>query len=403
MPIAHEYSALAWGIGLFVFSFGLSAYGLYSVNRKKQGLEIHSAHWGPTATRFENITKDIRSRIVGNSLDVLVDYRDLGDPLRFRGEGKKLTVEYSLSGVASKPERPDPVRLVIPEPRPEELRLHNELNGLRSEVAKASKRIAELEQETARAQPLNTARNDSEFWPLKYHLREIRRRWPDSPFILRPLYRKSWLPTAGDNAPWFISAEKWHSMAMHVQFLANAGESVLNSLDFDDVMEWLDDADRMITAGFPYRLHLPAGFPNVIAVRWGQSPVDGHWGIFVKNVGGTALNVRMHDVRFNTCVITCSTVIKLLTADHGECFLPLNVVDNNMNKELTQFPSDAELSQRVNHFPLGTPMRLTYDDTLGDPFISLHEIDVTYGADELSIRHINVELLSMLQQPSASQ
>jgi hypothetical protein len=35
VPMTHNYSALIWGIGLFAFSIGLSLYGLYKVNRKR--------------------------------------------------------------------------------------------------------------------------------------------------------------------------------------------------------------------------------------------------------------------------------------------------------------------------------------------------------------------------------
>jgi hypothetical protein len=79
-------------------------------------LEIISAHWGPPDDpNRSDVTEIVRRRVAGDSVEVPVTIRSLGDPAN--GVGKFLTVVYSLTRTIRVPEWPAR-NLILPEPPP---------------------------------------------------------------------------------------------------------------------------------------------------------------------------------------------------------------------------------------------------------------------------------------------
>jgi hypothetical protein len=75
-------------------------------------LLIHSANWAPKGATFD-VTATVRRLISNDRLDIPVDVKVLGD--KHHGDGKFLTVSYSIGKLTAKPEWPKPSRLVLPE------------------------------------------------------------------------------------------------------------------------------------------------------------------------------------------------------------------------------------------------------------------------------------------------
>jgi hypothetical protein len=101
----HDYSALGWGIVLFIFSIALSAYGFYLSMRSRKKtpaqtpppspLTIISAHWGIGGNAYKDVTDIVRDHAKPDSVNLPASIGLFGDP--YPNATKHLHVAYSVA------------------------------------------------------------------------------------------------------------------------------------------------------------------------------------------------------------------------------------------------------------------------------------------------------------------
>jgi hypothetical protein len=202
-----------------------------------------------------------------------------------------------------------------------------------SRIADAEKRLSECLEK--RGQEVATL---AKIWDLKNKAREIRSRWPGSYFERRPLDKESWntRPFGG----WF--SRNWppayvdHAITWFQLFYkANlacpkcADSTWLKSLNFDDVMDLLDTAERQATGHLAPQAAMPIERPMVDASSYGKAPEGIRDGLYLVNHWPTpALELRIEDTRFGGNFISFKGPSRLAKEDKT-CFFSMHVEDKD--------------------------------------------------------------------------
>lgn len=234
---------------------------------------------------------------------------------------------------------------------------------------------------------------------FKERARRIRRAWPDAEFNKRPMFLHSWIPSLDSPAPpWLRLATEWREGMIKVTYVSMHSDERLNAMDFDEVIELLDDADANNRGQKPFKQINTAGLPDVEITRWGprdDSEIGGYkYGFFLRNVGDSASQVTLSPhVRLGDLVLSSGT-LPLLLKQHNDVFLPVSldritgggIIPNNLADLI------AELPVNDNGVRLPPRVRITYQTPNGSWLGSTYQLHV--GSNKaVSVSFLKRELL----------
>jgi hypothetical protein len=235
-------------------------------------------------------------------------------------------------------------------------------------------------------------------WILKHKAREIRRSYPLSDFNKRPFFMASWVPPpdSTSSSSCLKDATDWHEAVFRLDRTLKKQHPYLNSLDFNEAMEFLDDADREFSKLQIYREIISGGAPNVQVARWDQE--GGDYGFFIRNHGGAAVSVWMPAVSLGSCLLESEVRSQPLLKEHGEVFFPVCVMTGPHSSVTTEcgLPEAIKTTNRpnLNGLRLPIPMRVVFQDALGMWYATRHEMGLR-DDNSVSIAYINQESLAM--------
>jgi hypothetical protein len=262
---------------------------------------------------------------------------------------------------------------------------------LKSKISILEHRIEEYEKDATARKELDSFSHTIR--TFKNLARQIRRTWPESDFNKRPLFLPSWMPALNLPAfPWLRLASDWRDGMLTLPSVSVQSAEQLNSMDFDEVMELLDDAEGERKGTKPFRIIVTGGLPDVEIIRWGT--LDGRFGLFVQNKGESASHISLYPaVRLGSHTLISDTLPLLLREDK-EVFLPVSLrhanggllVPSNIAMLISELPSNN------NGVQLVPTLRLVYRTGNGSWIGSTYQISP--GADKsITFRFVKRELL----------
>lgn len=244
-------------------------------------------------------------------------------------------------------------------------------------------------------------------WLLKSRAREIRRAWPNADFNKRPMYLQSWLPAPDSDqiCPWLSLATEWRKDMLRLSYIERHSDASRNTMDFDEVMEMLDDAERFAKGQNPLRTIFSSGSPDVQITRWGiRDATDrGNFGFFLRNQGDSASHILVSPpTPIGLYNLASDTRTQPLLDAHGETHLRARLsqisnshawlLANTLPEMISQLPAND------NGVVVAPILRLVYQDGNGHWYGSKHELISTTAADgsrSLLIAYRYRELLTM--------
>lgn len=228
----------------------------------------------------------------------------------------------------------------------------------------------QLEQKRRRAM-------SNELWKLKRHAREIRRRWPNSDFAWYPAAKSLWVNPAPvpsvytdsrRNREWLADAINWHQELRAYIVRACLDESYLGSLDFDELMEYLDKCER----DWPNPTEcLPPNRPLVLA-EYGVNPSRGDSdGFYVWNATGeAAFDVKMVPLRLGNRRIFPSEELPILDSGHGKQFVSLMIQEPEDTLIAPLFDVMNEWRSQADCWGFPLLLRIIYRDSKSNWYMS---------------------------------
>jgi hypothetical protein len=215
---------------------------------------------------------------------------------------------------------------------------------------------------------------------------EIKRRWPDSDFLLRPANKSVWLPRAGarNDPPWLATALEWHRFLATIKPCDDSEHLV--SMPFDDLMDYLDQI-AAIRGGWGSRtLSVPDSAPEVRIINWGpKDPTDlRRKGLFIKVSRSPASQIQIHPFQIGSYLFSFSVVSHTLTEDHGQHFLEPMITKTGSDGCYINVDAIEELKQHgyrtSNGIILNLPIRTVYTGpSIIGIYEGLHEMDAVGG------------------------
>jgi hypothetical protein len=242
-----------------------------------------------------------------------------------------------------------------------------------------------------------------EMWILKNRAREIKRAWPDADFNKYPLCLHSWVPAVDSQhpSPWLAMATQWRDALSKLSHVRSFPEEYLNTLDFDEVMELLDDAERVVRKLPILRAQFYNGSPDVKIMGWqpGRN-IDGNpceFGFSVHNFGSAAAsNITVSpSVSIGRYALTSDIRVQPLLTAQGNAHLTVwlkseagsGVLSSSLPQMLSQLP------KHTNGYPANPLLRLVYQDAQGTRYATKHIIESPDGMSVMA-RFISRELLA---------
>jgi hypothetical protein len=186
-------------------------------------------------------------------------------------------------------------------------------NGLedREEAVKWKQQTATLEQDlNGRLQDQAEHRKiQGEIWTLKQTARDLRRRGAHPLFLARPFDRLLWLDQMHPDAKWREDAVKWHETIRQAEFAKGPLQEILPALDFDELMEELDEYERTkIGLGASWMPANLAEEPLVLMMAQFEE-VERRYGAWLCNYGSTsAQKVKVLPFRIGRVLFTFDEV-----------------------------------------------------------------------------------------------
>ena len=236
---------------------------------------------------------------------------------------------------------------------------------------------------------------------LKAVARRIKRACPDSDFVIRPLYLQSWIPeSTAQVPPWLKLATDWHREMMTLSCVFDRPGRLTINLDFESVMELLDDAVVVRDGNRPLRDVLERS-PELDIIRWGtvdDKPDNSQtFGFFVKNSGEPASQVKIYPaVSIGEYKMTSET-LSILYSEHPEGFLRVYLTDDKQGglvpNVLPKMLSEGFRTKNGTWIP--PYVRLIYQSTSGNWYGSTHEICLSTDKRSLVISRIRREYLTL--------
>jgi hypothetical protein len=180
----------------------------------------------------------------------------------------------------------------------------------REETVRWKQRTATLEQELDRrlqeqAEHLET---QGKIWSLKQSARDLRRRGADPLFLARPLDRLLWLDQVHPDAKWREDAVKWYEAVRQTEFAKGPLQEILPTLDFDELMEELDEHERKKRGQTASWMYANPEEPRVLIMNQLEQ-VEKRYGAWLCNYGSTtARQVRILPIRIGRFLFTFDEV-----------------------------------------------------------------------------------------------
>jgi hypothetical protein len=220
-------------------------------------------------------------------------------------------------------------------------------------------------------------------WSLKAGAREIRRHWPSADFLDRPANRDLWInvrprPTVNaeiDDRSWLESAIRWHDSFSSSAATKGADLAYLKSLNFDELMEFLDFQERE-TRKLPVPVKTASReSPSVGIVRFGEK--DQQYGSFVKNYSQAAdFSVRIPSFRVGRYRFSFGDKVNTLTHDQGEAFIEATVREpRSLVQHFTLFDALGELSTCIDDGFVPLTIYVEYKDSMSKRYALRHEVE----------------------------
>jgi hypothetical protein len=246
-------------------------------------------------------------------------------------------------------------------------------------------------------------------WLLKKRAREIKLAWPDADFNKRPMSLPSWIPAPDSNrpCPWLHLATEWRIDMLRLSYVNQHSEAHRGMMDFDEVMEMLDDAERLASGYKPLRTIFYSGSPDVQVTRWGVRDTGDHlqwdFGFFLRNQGGSANHIAVSPpVRIGDYNLASQVRVQPLLNEHAEVHLTASLTSVS-DTHLSLVPNTladmfSKSSANGNGVLVPPVLRLVYQDVNGQWYVSKHEIINTVEANgdkSLMIAYRYRELLIM--------
>ncbi len=148
------------------------------------------------------------------------------------------------------------------------------------------------------------------------------------------MYKASWIPPINAPAPpWLEKATIWRQNISRLAYVTTCPEAHLNTMDFDEVMEMLDEA---ATRPDGTRVHQSDPIPSITITNWGRK--DGHdFGFFIRNDGTAANDVAIHPPIAIGNYVLGSETLPLLLDQHRDGFLELVIEDDKGIRRGTEY------------------------------------------------------------------
>ncbi len=185
-----------------------------------------------------------------------------------------------------------------------------------------------------------------------------------------------------------------------IPYVADQPGALVNSMDFDEVMELLDDAELAKMGGTPRVALAPEHFPDVEIVSWGtldnSEEQRYNFGLSVRNSGQAAHRISIFPaVKLGRLTLSSDTM-PLLLDEHGVAFLKVFlrspdgglIVPNTIARTISE-----ELPANRNGVRLPPFLRLVYQTSNDSWLGSTYEIYVGTDNTSLIFRRLKHEIL----------
>ncbi|MGO9260116.1 MAG: hypothetical protein ACLQU1_27955 [Bryobacteraceae bacterium] len=233
---------------------------------------------------------------------------------------------------------------------------------------------------------------------LKQRARDIKRACPSADFNKRPMFKPMWSPTANSPLPdWYSDASDWHAAVLRLPRAEKKRMPYLCSLDFDEVMEFLDDADIEGAGRAVERDRILPDAPE-IAAEWGQK--EGKCGLFLWNNGGMAVEAGMLPSQCgDRALYWLRPPIKSFPpeTDRYKEFVPLWLSTDASGLGYLAATDDSvrqSIPLNKNGWRAPVAMRIICQDLRGGWYVMRHDLTIQKDGS-VSVAYINCEILSM--------
>lgn len=210
-----------------------------------------------------------------------------------------------------------------------------------------------------------------EIWSLKQTARDLRRRGAHPLFLARPFDRLLWFDQLHPDAKWREDAVKWHEAIRQTEFAKGTAQEILPALDFDELMEELDEYERRKLGLAPS--WVPANPEAPLVVMMSQfEQTEKRYGPLVCNYGATmAKNVRVLPFWIGRVLFRFEDV-QLLPCGNQQEFTPSTALETSGTRW-----RDLTIESALAFSPDCAPRVLTffveYENSQGHHFRSRHE------------------------------
>lgn len=240
---------------------------------------------------------------------------------------------------------------------------------------------------------------------LKDVPREIKARWSECDFVRRPGWLESWSPAAhaASDPPWLPHAMQWHKALLSCPELSGQSE-YLESFDFDELMEFLDNLSKLKLGQMSDRWNVQGWAVNAQIVTWACSEVFKDvqiYGFLVRNHGDPVKNIEIGPFWIGKFRFDFRVQQKSLLSAHPDLLMTPTITDTTRIPHQTLLPTSDLLSDLIrNHGPyndngflLGIPVRLYYQGINGGrKLMKRHELRLR--GNKVDIYHWPVEGLN---------
>jgi hypothetical protein len=180
-------------------------------------------------------------------------------------------------------------------------------------------KIERLERAAKQRETLEAGRSRvrESVWLLKVKAGRLKRYWPETRFINRPLDRALWSQEWPEDIyprDWFEESERWYQKFALLPIIQGNDLSFLKSLDFEEVMRLLDKYERSETGMNVSKRLSPGEGPCVGVARFAIK--DNKYGAYLQNYNNTAaLDIRLPNITIGKYTFTFSNTPDPLTKD----------------------------------------------------------------------------------------